>query len=43
MLNLYPLKQRRLQGDLIETFKILKGIEDVDAAVFFQRTSTSKL
>ena len=40
MLNLYPLKQRRLRGDLIETFKIVKGVEDVDAAVFFQRAST---
>ena len=29
MLDLYPLEQRRLRGDLIETFKIMTGAEDV--------------
>ena len=43
MLNLYPLEQRRLRGDLIKTFKIMKGVEDVDAAVFCQRASTGTL
>jgi hypothetical protein len=29
-LNLYPLEVRRIRGDLIQTFKILKGLEDID-------------
>jgi len=37
------LGKRRLRGVLIEMFKIMKGIEDVDAVVFFQRASTSTL
>lgn len=43
MLNLYPLKHRPLRGDSIETYKITIGVEDVDAAVFFQRESTETL
>jgi len=43
MLNLHLLEQRQLLGHLIETFIILKGIENVDAAVLYQRAITSKL
>ena len=32
-LNLYPLEVRRARGDLIKTFKILNGFEDIDAMV----------
>src|SRR5215469_6813345 len=35
ILNLTTLEQRRVRGDLIETFKILKGKVKVDAGVFF--------
>jgi len=35
-LGLYSLQQRRLRGDMIETFKILTGKERVDSQSFFQ-------
>ncbi|XP_072022805.1 uncharacterized protein B0403.1-like [Amphiura filiformis] len=34
-LNLYSLEQRRIRGDLIETFKILTGLENTDKDRFF--------
>ena len=41
-LNLYPLEVRRIRGDLIETFKIMNGPEDIDQNQFFSTaTSTS--
>ena len=43
ILNLYPLSMRRIRGDLIETFKILKGIDHVDPSTFFQMSHTSHL
>ena len=39
-LNLYSLQLRRERGDLIEVFKILKGLERTDAAQFFTRATS---
>ena len=33
-----PLEERRLRGDLTETFKILKGIDKVNQTKFFKLT-----
>ena len=35
-LNLTTLETRRLRGDLIEMFKIIKGFDNVDYKRFFQ-------
>ena len=41
-LNLSTLEYRRNRFDLIQTFKILKNVDDIDANVFF-KISTSNL
>ena len=38
-LNLFSLKKRRLRSQLIETFKILKGIENIDYRKLFTLSS----
>ena len=35
-LNLITLEQRRLRGDLIEVFKLVKGFEDMDYKKLFK-------
>ena len=42
-LNMFSLRRRRLRGDLIETFKIIKNIEKVDPQYFLQRSHTMEL
>jgi hypothetical protein len=39
-LRLTTLQQRRLRGDLIETYKIMTGKEDIDRNQFFQLAPT---
>jgi hypothetical protein len=36
-LNLFSLTKRRLRGDMIETFKIFQGLDNLDSEVFFSR------
>lgn len=40
-LNLTTLETRRLRGDMIETFKILKGFEHIEGSKFFRLSDTS--
>ena len=42
ILGLTTLKRRRIRGDLIETFKILSGKENVDSETFFQLADSSR-
>jgi len=39
----HPLQQRRLRGDLIETYKILTGKEKIKSDQLFQKATTTEL
>ena len=41
-LDLYPLQQRRPRGDLIEVFKLLNGLKQVDYSTFFKLAEDTK-
>ena len=40
-LNMTTLKERRIRGDMIETYKIVQGIEDVEVSTFFSISSSN--
>jgi len=42
LLHLPSLYARRLRGDLIETFKILKGFTNINPSIFFERISSTR-
>jgi len=41
ILGLTTLKSRRLRGDLIEVFKIVKGFDNIDGIIFFSQRHCS--
>ena len=43
ILKLTTLETRRVRGDLIQVFKIIKGFEDVDSNTFFKIASSTNL
>ena len=43
LLELPSLEERRVRGDLIEAFKLLKGIAKLDYSLFFKSSLDSKV
>ena len=43
LLELPSSEERRVRGDLIETFKLLKGIANLDYSLFFKLSRDSKV
>ena len=42
-LNMFSLQYMRMRGDMIETYKIISGLEDVSSSQFFARSSMDNL
>ena len=40
-LNMFSLSKRRLRGDMIETFKIFQGLDNVSYSTFFNLSKTN--
>ena len=38
--GLYAIERKRLRGDMIEMFKVLKGIDKISAEELFSRVDT---
>ena len=43
LLELPSLEERRVRGNLIETFKLLKGIANLDYSLFFKLSGDSEV
>ena len=41
-LGLFSLEKRRLRGDMIEVYKIMPGVENVDRETFFSLSQNTK-
>ena len=42
-LNMFSLQHKRMRGDMIETYKILSGLEDVNSSQFFTMSMMNNL
>ena len=42
-LNLFWLQDKRMRGDMIDTYKIMSGLEDVHSSQFFTRSNMNNL
>ena len=43
LIELPSLEERRIRGDLIEAFKLLKGIANLDYSLFFKLSGDSQV
>ena len=43
ILNMFSLQYRRMRGDMVETYKIISGLEDVNSSQFFTKSNMNNL